>query len=883
MISNISYTRPFLDVLADSLLLRGKDLWDDVILLPSNRACLSLRNTLLSKIKNSLFLPAIQTAEEFLLEDADPSDVQKIIGEEERLFLMTRLLIGKGERPEKAIGLARTLLRLVDELESSDASLSSLKDELSGTLTRYFDEILGFLGIVTTAWPLILRERGQVSALSVYKKSLALNPLKSVRGKIIAAGFRTSDPVLLSLLKQIADDLKGELILYGAFQEDKANEMHPTFEAKKMKEAFFGKDGASKTLPEFHPEFQPALPARLSLIEETMRPAETTDKWLDSSPDSSGLSLLTLKDDNAEAKAIALLIKERLLALNETVMVVTENKILSRKIAAESALLGITVNASAGMPLLQTTSGVFFALISELMHDGFRPDVFLALLKHPLYVDGKTRKETIIFAEKTETLLRDNRKSKTVTEEGVLKNLRNLFSAPKVSFETLLKAHIDAAEALATSSDRSGKERLYLSEEGQALKEALDLYLPFAKEIGDISPFDYAALFTQILSPHAARTVYSQHPRVRLLGPIEAHLETADTVILADLNEGSFPKETIADPFFNRTMRKVLALTLPEEALGREAHMFSSCLGKSRVILSRALKKEGKQQTCSRWLLRLRALLKDKTVPIEDTRFDSWLALLDTPDGTGIRIGTPKPAPGKIFRPSRLSLTDIERWMKDPYSIYCKYILNLRPLDDLSPPMLKQKYGTLIHAAIEQSLKNPNQSLEAIGLALFKEASISLFWQSKFKRIAVWFSAQNLSGATTEASVEKDIGGIIVKGRADAVLSDTVIDYKTGVLPKKNQIITGDAPQLPLLAFMIGDIYFLEYWHLTGEDDDAAGKIVRINKTADEGKEIIERTLLKVTSLFDSYTKDDTPYIAPISSIVKDYEHLSRRKEWSRL
>jgi ATP-dependent helicase/nuclease subunit B len=45
-------------------------------------------------------------------------------------------------------------------------------------------------------------------------------------------------------------------------------------------------------------------------------------------------------------------------------------------------------------------------------------------------------------------------------------------------------------------------------------------------------------------------------------------------------------------------------------------------------------------------------------------------------------------------RPRSLSVTEIETWLRDPYAIYAKHVLGLRPLDPLDAPIGPLERGT---------------------------------------------------------------------------------------------------------------------------------------------------------------------------------------------
>ena len=49
-------------------------------------------------------------------------------------------------------------------------------------------------------------------------------------------------------------------------------------------------------------------------------------------------------------------------------------------------------------------------------------------------------------------------------------------------------------------------------------------------------------------------------------------------------------------------------------------------------------------------------------------------------------VPRPEPRPPLAARPRRLSVTEIEHWLRDPYTIYAKHMLGLQPLDDIDTP-----------------------------------------------------------------------------------------------------------------------------------------------------------------------------------------------------
>src|SRR5690606_27818580 len=67
-----------------------------------------------------------------------------------------------------------------------------------------------------------------------------------------------------------------------------------------------------------------------------------------------------------------------------------------------------------------------------------------------------------------------------------------------------------------------------------------------------------------------------------------------------------------------------------------------------------------------------------------------------------------------------LWVTDIEVLERDPYAIYAKRILGLKPLDRLNEPFEARRRGTAIHAAAEQFVTE-GAPLGQAGESLFTE------------------------------------------------------------------------------------------------------------------------------------------------------------------
>src|SRR5262249_41069346 len=347
-----------------------------------------------------------------------------------------------------------------------------------------------------------------------------------------------------------------------------------------------------------------------------------------------------------------------------------------------------------------------------------------------------------------------------------------------------------------------------------------------------VGPADYTELFRIALADRVVRRPERPSVRVRVYGPLEAPLQSGDRGVLGSLVEGVWPPEARSDPWLSRPMRHALGLDLPELRISLSAHDFAQALGAGEVILAYPSKLAGTPTVPSRFVQRLAAVAGEarwEQARAAGARYLSWARALDHSVATR-RAARPEPKPPRAARPISLSVTDIENWLRDPYTIYAKHILKLRELDPVDLPPGAADRGIVIHGALGEFTStfaaglpaDPAAALIAIGakhfawLDDFPEARA--FWRPRSQRIARWFAGWEAErrarlpaiAAETEGKIDIPLGERVFRLRARADRIETlaggryaILDYKTGQVPSEKQVRIGFSPQLTLEAAIL--------------------------------------------------------------------------------
>jgi len=969
---------PFLDALVAGLLARAGDdplaLARQTVLLPTRRAARALRDAFLRASGGKpLLLPRLAPvgdvdAEELVLlgEEATGAagiDIPPAVPELRRQLLLTRLVLGwgraRGSGPltaGQAVPLAQELARFLDEVQSEGCDLKQLAALVPEEHAEHWQESLAFLAILTEEWPRILAEIGSIDPAERRNRVLAAQAAAWRRHPpahpVIAAGITGGVAAVADLLAIVAGLPNGAVVLpdidrdidaesWSAIAADPA---HPQHLPARLLQRLEIEPADLRPWPA--PDFPGGRAMRRRLVAEALRPAAESHRWralagLDEAA-LDGVMRLDCPGPQEEASVIALLLRQRLEHEGDTAALVTPDRNLARRVAAELRRWKIEIDDSAGVPLSKTPPGIFLRLVLDLARDSLAPLPLLAALKHPLASGGMAPEAFRALVRRLEiAALRGPRPAPGIAGlraalakaprelgafidrlERALAPLLAALAEREAPVRALVAAHVAAAEALAASAEESGAARLWREPAGEAAAEFLAELLQSVDTLPPLDGAGYQALLEALLAGPVVRPRFGRHPRLAIWGLLEARLQHADLLVLGGLNEGVWPPQPQSDPWLSRPMRQQFGLPPPERRVGAAAHDFAQALGAPIVVMTRALRVEGAPTVPSRWLLRLDTVLRAAGlegrlgVSVEAL---GWQARLDEP-AEHIAVSPPEPRPPVAARPRKLSVTQVEAWMRDPYTVYAGKILRLDALEPIDADPGAAERGNFIHAALDAFVRvfpdalpvDAERQLLAFGADAFGAAldrpGVRAFWWPRFERIARWFVALERERRKSLAEIRSEIkGGLVLDGpaglfeltaKADRLDRQrdgglVLIDYKTGLVPSAKDVELGFSPQLSLEAAIAAaggfagvaaaPVASLEYWRLSG--GDPAGEISAPAKDEASLRALIAEAWQGLADLVARFDDAATPYRAvprpEKAPRYSDYAHLARVKEWS--
>ena len=963
---------PFLSVLVDGidkhLSYKNIQLKDCTIYLPNRRAVSSLKETFLNYYnKKALLMPTILPIgdlddQELIFELAEsknfsPSNSLPPMPNIQRRLLLTKLVLAV-EKDNcslvEASQLAFMLGKFIDQVQTDRLSFDNLENLVPNKYSEHWQKTLNFLKIVGKEWPNIIKELGFSDPIE-RRNQLLIDQIQSwsespPQGLVVAAGSTGSIPATADLLCCIEQLPNGVVILPGlnldTIKENhkKLDPIHPQYFMDKLLTKMDVKSHQLKnwgSADKNNASFERRKLVKLAL---DGLPSDNNKNNINQLSENvfQDLEYVECNDIEEEAGIIALMIRESLETLDGNTAFITPNRQLARRVISKLLRWDIVADDSGGIPLSNTKIGTFLVATAEMVIEDFSAINFLIACKHDLAgcnLENKKLKKlmrdlevnslrghknlnglddliSLIPEANIETLNMLNRIKEISSEFSQIVQCKN------TSLRNLIESHLEFCEHFSKTDSTPGLDRLWGSEEGRACSDFIADFHKNSSVFEDFSPIDYVPLLKSLLSETVFRASVQTHQRLQIWGPLEARLQEVDLLILGGLNEGVWPSEIPIDPWMNKQMGLEFGLSAPEGRIGLSAHDFSQAFCAPKIKLTRSRIADGASTLKSRWIWQIEQKLEafGYSLSSGENAWNQWLYLLDRPKNI-TPIEPPQPRPPIESRPTKLSVTEIEKWMRDPYSIYAKHILKLKPLKPLYETPAFADFGNIVHGVFDEFLKQfplYNQSLDKSfyinfltecgkkyidNIGYFPE--ISIFWESRIIQIYNWFVDKELATKDPIKDRKTEVLGKIsfsvgntnftltaVADRIDIMKNGDllIIDYKTGTIPSSKEVEAGFSPQLPLEAVIASTGGFsnipqsksiqLEYWRVRGGNNP--GEVVRPSENI--GK-LQEDALKGVKRLVEVYQNKETPYpsrpnpgYAPQYS---DYEHLARVREWS--
>jgi ATP-dependent helicase/nuclease subunit B len=730
----------------------------------------------------------------------------------------------------------------------------------------------------------------------------------------------------------------------------------------------------------------PAQGGREVLASEAMRPSNATAQWHDRlkrvdiaaqiAAGMANLAVVEAPNQEMEALAIAVAMREAR-HLNKSVALVTPDRALARRVTAALGRWNLEFNDSGGDALMETSAGIFARLAAEAATEGLEPPILLALLKHPMFrlggIHGALRRGIEVLelsllrgtrpqagtsglaadfarfrdelrklrSSETSSLHRaeprarlkdhelDQVQSLIVALGKALTPLEVFAGSSPHDFGELAQRHRETLANL--SADEQGVATAFEGPDGLVLASAFDDLLGRQEKIGlMVEAGDYADVFQAAFADRLVRRREVPGAQLHIFGQLEARLTETDRVILGGLVETVWPPAPRVDPWLSRPMRHELGLDLPERRIGLSAHDFAQLLGHQDVVLTHSAKVGGAPAVTSRFLHRLEAVAGEERWRAAKAAGDKYVQYASAIDQAAEfkPVEQPKPKPPRETRPTKLSVTAIEDWLRDPYTIYARHILKLDPLDPVDMPLSAADRGSAIHESLGEFTKQYANALpdDTVGVLrrigekhfapLMEKPEARALWWPRFQRIVRWFAEWEAARRGDIAAIAAEIRGEIkipldnariftLSARADRIERHRdggylILDYKTGQPPTGKQVRMGLSPQLTLEAAILREGGFadidagasvaeLVYVRLSGNNPPGEQKTVELkikqNDTPQLPDDAADHARTQLEALIRRFENPDEPYRSLVLSMwtarYGDYDNLARVKEWS--
>lgn len=336
---------------------------------------------------------------------------------------------------------------------------------------------------------------------------------------------------------------------------------------------------------------------------------------------------------------------------------------------------------------------------------------------------------------------------------------------------------------------------------------------------------------------------------VQLMSMAQIPLHQFDALIIAGAEKEYLPGNVNSSPFFNDGVRQSLGLSSQTEKLSRRFYQFRRLLESSKeIVITRRVEHDDEDIVSSPWLERIQSF---HSIAYENNLINHELTrMTGHPDSIVTDRSTVLPKPVDInpavsitedLIPRHISASAYQQLIDCPYQFFAARCLKLEPLESIKEMLEKSDYGERVHLCLQafhsgvKNLPGPFKHpfttanrdeaihcLTSIADEVFAKDLEDNFlhrawlkrWHDLIPAYIDWQIGQQLSWNvdSTEHKVETVLNGmnIPIAGRIDRIdtSKDTqeknynILDYKTGKVARKDDVLAGESIQLPFYALL---------------------------------------------------------------------------------
>ncbi|MCP5369929.1 MAG: PD-(D/E)XK nuclease family protein [Rickettsiaceae bacterium] len=858
------------------------------LILPSGLPCRKLQYILLKKLGPTI-LPRISSLSELVFENEEifkiPSEQVGAISKIEEKVILSQIIYQYKKlnyNQLQSLKLANALASLFHEFEIYQVDVKGLADMTGLDKPEHWFELHNFIEHVYKTWKAQVHDLNKITSAEYYRNILQseINWLNDKNNYLILAGMDAENPVIEKFIMDLSQ-AENCMVMLPPFPYQYIPAEHKYYIPKIYK--MFDIRGIT------HSKWQKTINDKL-LIDSIKVPTISAE-----------IEYIELDNIFHEGEYIALKCRDYL-AQNphNTIAIITHNQQIKNHYVIYLDKYDLSYDDQFGQDLLNITAISLLLIIADLLYQEFNLANFFALLSNPLINNNSA---TLL----RNVILKHNRFAHSLSEINILINncadeelkkyfrhLEQIIIKVKKSdnFKILLEQILIVAEKLLPDIWQNFPEIV------TPLKEIYNIKLEFKLE----KPQDFTELLKQIL--FGGRIFKPREKSSIIIAKAQdICLINHDLVIMSDMNENSYPNIRHNNPWINKDLQAKIGLPSAQHNLDKLFYEFYLNTQNSQIIITRSKKDLSNKSTLpSQFVLTLQKSLAGNLKELKAKPVYPNLG----------NIIHKEYVTSDIF-PEILYATDIELLIKSPYNFYAKKILLLRKIREISVQTELADFGNIFHEIMEEYTKNyienhPDKAMrfKEIAADIINNSQFPLIykdiWQTKIDHMAseiIEFDeeqrAENIYNySEIKGSIKLTINGkqVEIAAIADRILVNSrgqvsIIDYKTGQIPSKQDVLNGVAPQMIIEAIILQEGGFNINLPQNLADILSVNKLIYVK--IGSKKPYINVMSIEITpqdiqahkqgliNLLEYYLEHGQYYIEPCDAKYDDYAILARR------